>query len=119
MLDNSQWLEVGAMDLDTNDDYESIQISAIDVDQLLPEARDRIQEKAMLDEKYMQLCKQVSTGGNIDKSFSISNELLCWKNRISVPEGLRQQVIQSEHDSKVAGHFGSERTMEILSKNFY
>jgi len=73
----------------------------------------------MLDEKYWELCKQVSTGGNIDKSFSLSNELLCWKNRIYVPEGLHQRVIQSEHESKVAGHFGRARMLELLTRNFY
>jgi len=87
MLDKSQWLEVGAMDLNTNNEYETIQISAIDVEQLLPEAKERIKEKAMLDEKYRDLCKQVSLGGNIDGNFTIANELLCWKNRIYVPEG--------------------------------
>jgi hypothetical protein len=60
---------------------------AIEVDQLLPEARERIKEKAMQDEKYRELCKQVLSGGNIDKSLSISNELLCWKNRMYVSEG--------------------------------
>jgi len=119
ILDQSQWLEIGAMDLDTNDEYETIQISAIDVDQLLPEAQERIEEKAMLDEKYRDLCKQISSGGNVDENFTIKNELLCWKNRVYVPEGLRQRKIQSEHDSKVAGHFGRERTVELLSRNFY
>jgi len=119
MLDKSQWLEVGAMGLDTNDEYKIIQISAMDVDQLLPEAKERIKEKAMLDEKYRDICKQISSGGNIDGNFSIMNELLWWKNTIYVPEGLRQRVIQSEHDSKAAGHFGRERTLELLSRNFY
>jgi len=119
MLDESQWLEIGAMELDTNDKYGTIPISAIDVDQLLPEAKERIKEKAMLDEKYRDLCKQISSGGNIDGNFTISNELLCWENRIYVLEGLRQRAIQSEHDSKVAGHFGRERTLELLSRNFY
>jgi hypothetical protein len=83
-------VEVEAMELDFNNDFKSIQISAIEVDQLLLEARERIKEKARLDEKYRELYKQVSSGGNINKNFSISNELLCWKNRIHVPEGLRQ-----------------------------
>jgi len=68
MWDKSQWLEVGAMELDLSDVYESIQISAIEVDQLLPEARKTIAEKVMLDENYKELCKQVSTGGNMDTS---------------------------------------------------
>lgn len=89
------------------------------MDQLLPKARERIKEKAMLDEKYRELCKQVTIGGNIDKGFSISNELLCWKNRSYVPEGLCQRIIQSEYDSKVAGHFGRECTLELVTRNFY
>jgi len=119
MLDKSQWLEISTMELDIKDEYETIQISAMDVEQLLPEAKERIKEKAVLDERYRALCKQVSSGEVIDKNFTMSDGLLCWKNRIYVPEGLRQRVTQSEHDSKVAGHFGRERTMELLSRNFY
>jgi hypothetical protein len=51
MLHKEQWLQVGAMDLDCDKEFESIQISAIEADQLLPEAKERIKEKAMLDEK--------------------------------------------------------------------
>jgi len=119
MMDKSQWLEVGAMNLNINEEYKTIQISAIDVDQLLPEAKERIKEKAMLDDKYRDLGKQITSGGNIDGNFAIKSEILCWKNMIYVPEGLRQWVIRSEHDSKVAGHFGRERTLELLSRNFY
>jgi hypothetical protein len=121
MFDKEQWLEIGAMELnfDEDDGYESIQISAIDLGQLLPEATERIKEKAMLDDKYRDLCKQVTIGGNVNKSFSIIDELLCWKNRIYVLEGLRKRIIQLEHDSKVAGHFGRERTLELLTRNFY
>jgi hypothetical protein len=97
MLDKEQWLEIGAMELDFAE-YKAIQIPAIEVDQLLPEAKERIKDKAMMDGKYRELCKQVTTGGNIDKSFSISNDLLCWKKRIYVPERLWQRVIQSAHD---------------------
>jgi hypothetical protein len=80
----------------------------MEVDLLLPEVKERIKEKAWLDKKCRELCKQVATGGNSNKGFTISDELLCWKNRIYVPEGLRQRVIQSEHDSQVAGHFARE-----------
>jgi hypothetical protein len=118
MLDTEQWLEVGATELD-QEEYEDVQISAIEIELLLPEAKERIKEKARLDNKYRELCKQVIKGGNIDKKFMITDYLLCWKNRIYVPEGLRQRIIQSEHDSKVAGHFGRDRTLELLFRNFY
>jgi hypothetical protein len=89
------------------------------LEQLLPEAKERIKEQAILDEKYRELWNQVSSGGNIDKTFKSKEELLCWKNRIYVPEGLRQQVIISEHDSIVARHFGRERTLELVTRNSY
>jgi hypothetical protein len=108
------------MEIDSEpEQYEQIQISAMEVELLLPEAKERIKEKAMLDEKYRKLCKQVTKGGNIDKGFSITEGLLCWKNRISVPEGLRPRVMQSEHDSNLAGHFGRDRMLELLTTNFY
>jgi transposase InsO family protein len=118
MVDKEQWQEVGAMELGETQ-YEIMQIAGMEVELLLPEAKERIKEKAMLDEKYRELCKKVTEGGIIDKGFTITDELLCWNNRIYVPEGLRQRVIQSEHDSKVAGHFGRERTLELLTRNFY
>jgi transposase InsO family protein len=118
MLDKEQWLEVGAMELE-NANVDSISIAALDIEQLLPEAKERIKEKALLDKQYRKLCKQVVSEGNIDKNFTIKDDILCWKNRIYVPEGLRQAVMRSEHDSKIAGHFGRERTMELLSRNFY
>jgi len=119
MLDKEQWLEVGTMEIDYDNGYEMIQISAIDVDQLLPEARERIKEKAMLDEKNRELGKQVVKNGNIDKNFAIIKDLLWWKNRIYVPEGIRRRIIQSEHDSKVAGHSGRERTLKLMSRNVH
>lgn len=48
----------------------------------------------------------------------IKKDLLCYKNRIYVPEGMRQRVIMSEHDSNVAGHFGRETTVELISRDF-
>jgi len=49
----------------------------------------------------------------------IKDDLLCWKNRLYAPRGLRKRIVVTEHNSKVAGHFGRERTMELLTRNFY
>jgi hypothetical protein len=119
MLGKEELFEVGAMELDLDDDIEAYQISAMEVEQLLQEARQRIMEKAMLDEKYRELFKPVSSEGIIDTGFSIINQFLCWKNGIYVPEGLQQREIQSENDSNVAGHFGRERMLQLVTRNFY
>ena len=105
MLRKEQWLEVGAMQLE-EESVETIQLSALDIETLLPEGKSRIQEKAMLDGNYQEICKQVVKQGNIDKGYTIKEDLLCWKNRVYMPERMCQRVMKSEHDSKVAGHFG-------------
>ena len=70
MLDKEQWLEVGAMQLDS-EEYGDIQVSTMQIELLLPEAKESIKEKARLDDRYRDLCKQVTKGGNIDKRFTI------------------------------------------------
>jgi hypothetical protein len=102
-----------------DDDIDCINISELDVEALLPEAKERIKEKAILDDKYREICKQVTMGGNIGKGYVVKDELLCCKIRIYVPQGLQQRIIWSEDDSQMAGQFGRERTLELIYKNFY
>jgi hypothetical protein len=54
-----------------------INIGALDIEQLLPEAKERIKENAMLDENYRTICKQLVSGGNVDKEYTTHDELLC------------------------------------------
>ena len=42
-----------------------------------------------------------------------------WKGRLYAPKGFRKEILKQEHDSKIAGHFGRERTMELITRNFY
>jgi len=70
------WLEVGAMQIE-EDDIEVMSIGAMDVEQLLPEAKERIREKAMPDEDCRATCKQLKSGGNVHKEYGIHGEILC------------------------------------------
>lgn len=46
--------------------------------------------------------------------------LLYYKGLLYVPEGpLRLQVLQARHDLPAAGHFGFNKTMELLSRDFW
>jgi len=73
----------------------------------------------MLDEEYQSLRKAITRGENISKEFPIEQELLCWKGRVYAAKATRTKILKSEHDSKIAGHFGRDRTMEVISWNFY
>jgi len=44
-----------------------------------------------------------------DSNFDIENELLLYKNKWYIPkdENLRQTIMEAEHNSCMAGHFGT------------
>jgi len=33
--------------------------------------------------------------------------------------GRIQQILESEHDSKIAGHMGQDKTIELILRNFW
>jgi hypothetical protein len=51
--------------------------------------------------------------------YTIEDGLLYYKHRLVIPQAMRETVLEAEHDSKVAGHWGAGKTVEIVSKNFY
>ncbi|KAH0605100.1 uncharacterized protein H6S33_005082 [Morchella sextelata] len=38
---------------------------------------------------------------------------------IPADDRIKIRIAQSEHDSKVAGHFGQDKTLELITRNFY
>lgn len=45
--------------------------------------------------------------------------LLLYNNRIYVPEALRAEVIERNHDDPLAGHFGVQKTLELISRRYH
>jgi len=41
------------------------------------------------------------------------------KDLLWVPQGLIQWVLESKHDTKVAGHMGQDKTIELIRRNFW
>jgi len=118
MLGPEQGLEIGAMEI-YDETLEYIEIGALEVTLLSSEQKEAIIQDAKLDDEYIRLCKAVSKGESVDTNYAIKEDILTWKRRIYVPTRMRNRVMKSEHDSKIAGHFGRDRTMELLSRNFY
>jgi len=118
MLGPDQWLQVGAMEI-YNETLEYIEIGALEVMLLSSEQKEAIIQDAKLDDEYIRICKAISKKENVDPNYAIKEDILTWKGRIYVPKGMKRKVMKSEHDSKIAGHFGRDRTMELISRNFY
>ena len=55
------------------------------------------------------------------KQWTISDNLLYYKNRLYIPanEDLQTLITKGCHDSQVAGHFGQDKTLEIITSDFY
>jgi hypothetical protein len=55
----------------------------------------------------------------ISPGYELIDGLLYFKHRLVVPSPLRETVLKVEHDSKVAGHWGAGKTVEIVGRNFH
>jgi len=60
-------------------------------------------------------------GKELPKQWSISDDLLYYKGPGFIPanEALQTLIAKGCHDSQVAGHFGQEKTLEIITRDFY
>jgi len=57
----------------------------------------------------------------LPKQWSISEGLLYYKDRLFIPdnEDLQTLIAKSCQGSKIAGHFGQEKTLDIIIRDFY
>jgi hypothetical protein len=61
------------------------------------------------------------SGANVAEEFEAKDDLLFYENRWVIPNdsALRLRMLNKNHDSKVAGHFGQFKTAEQMKQNFY
>jgi len=74
------------------------------------------------DQTYLATLKACLKGDSkVDTNFSIEKDLLLYKNRWYIPkdESLRRTIMEAEHDSKIAGHLGTYKTIGRVRANFY
>jgi len=85
---------------------------------------DKIRPAGKEDEKWQdrgrELIKLREKGGKMRDKWIEKDGLLYYKNRLYIPEdeGLQTEIGQGCHDSLVAGHFGQDKTIEIVTRDF-
>jgi len=85
----------------------------------------KVKEEGEKDEAYAQAMKQEAVTEELPpkdrkvKELRKKNELLYRRNLLWVPRNLVQQITESEHDTKVAGHMGQDKTIELIRRNFW
>ena len=84
-----------------------------------------IRKKGKKDKEYDQARKQEAAMKDPSpkdrkvKELSCENNLLYRRNLLWVPKGLVQKIMETEHDTKVAGHMGQDKTIELIRRNFW
>jgi len=68
-----------------------------------------------------ELVRLRESGKKMPDKWIEKDGLLYYKNRLYIPEdeALQTEIAQGCHDSLVAGHFGQEKTIEIVTRDFY
>ncbi|CAI5786813.1 Hypothetical predicted protein [Podarcis lilfordi] len=62
---------------------------------------------------------EVQRGTAEDDEFQIRDGLLIRRGALYVPgDDLRAKVLQQLHDAPTAGHFGKEKTVELVARDF-
>lgn len=74
-----------------------------------------VKEAGLRDEEYQNHLREPDQHGKVEDG------LLYHKGRLWVPDddALKLTILQSEHDTKVAGHMGMDRTTDLIRRNFW
>src|ERR1700761_1154276 len=85
----------------------------------------KVQQAALADDDWIRRKEELEflekEGKELPKQWTISDNLLYYKNRLYIPanEDLQTLIAKGCHDSQVAGHFGQDKTLDIITHDFY
>src|SRR5258706_4223304 len=70
---------------------------------------------------YEEANEKGALEGKVAELITYKDGMQYRKGRIWVPAdpSLRKKIMESEHDSRVAGHMGMDKTVELIDRNFY
>ena len=68
----------------------------------------------------MKIKVALENGKVIDR-FTLEDSMVLYKNRIYIPDSndLKLTVTKQCYNAKIAGHFGRDKMLELLQRNYY
>lgn len=95
--------------------------------QMLPKVRfddmflDTVRNYGRNDPAYTEEISRCASGNPSRPDAEQVDGVLYVQGRLAIPDSLdlRVQIMESEHDSKVAGHMGMDKTLELIKRNFF
>jgi len=81
-----------------------------------------VRKEGKKDKAYEQAMNQEAAEEELpskDRKLRNENGVLYRRNLLWISEGLVQRILESEHNTKVAGHMGQDKTIELIRRNFW
>src|SRR5258706_12463783 len=81
----------------------------------------QIWEAGESDSKWKSIQKTLILGQKTDEGYELEDNLVTYRRRLYIPDdnGLKLEVARECHDSKVAGHFGRDKTYELMKRDYH
>jgi len=101
---------------------EQLRLAATRIIQMRDMFREEVLETALRDADWLATRQPVlQRNSKVDKNFTVQNDLLLWKNRWFIPNDkvLQRKILEVNHDSRIAGHFGIHKTLERIKANYH
>ena len=69
----------------------------------------------------IRIALETGTLAHGTEDYMLEDGLVCFRRRVWIPAdtALKIKVTFESHDSKVAGHFGRDKTLELMKRNYY
>jgi hypothetical protein len=116
LLKPEQFIEIAGVD----QEFGRIELASIDKVQFGQEFLEKVRQASANDEEYATMkAKCGQPDDTLSPGYELLDGLLYFKHRLVVPSTLRDAVLKAQHDSKVAGHWGAGKTVEIVGRNFH
>ena len=71
------------------------------------------------DQFVSEVCRELTISGAETDHWQHKNGLLYYDDVVYISESLRENVIRVNHDNSLVGHFGIERTLELVRRKYY
>jgi len=103
----------------------SAMIAAIQMQTMYSSFLDRIRTKGKEDDTWTahkrELSQLMEKRQILPRLWELEDGLLYYTNRLFIPsnEEILTESAKGCHDSKVAGHFGQEKTIELVTRDFH
>jgi hypothetical protein len=100
--------------------FSSARLTAIPKVRFTSELLEEVFNRGSEDPDWMEEYEK-AMGGHPSDHVEYEDGGLYYKGRLFIPDSLelKKSIVDSEHDSRVAGHMGADKTVELVRRNFF